>query len=440
MNKKININIIAHDGVTSHYTGVGRVIQDSLAVLADGQLLPFNYQVNALTGKYNKKCLGFNPELMQLSIDRLSLTGGKLYECINGSLGEISYGNIDHWQVASVSAATTLKRMGELNRSSFNVNLCIDTPYAQVANYFTQYDDYRGAFVWIPHSTAKIHKIDSAIKTRENYLQKRTEWEIKSVELANCNRSVFVGYISQYMKKHLLSEYGADSATLVDFTNGLNLEDNRFRSGNMSQGKIRRILVKHGISVEKPLLISFGRLEPYKGFEFTIKLGGLMAKKGLQTVLIAKPYTKNDPLVGEYKKLMKKFNPGGMFLYDYSFESLPHAVMQWKNTKILLLPSLAEPFGLIPEEARLYNRRDLAVVTSNKGGLAEQIKDRKDGFLLDIDDLDGSYKKLAQIGSLARGTLAKMSRLGYQRVLQNYDLRRNLKRSILNLLEKCEIE
>src|SRR3989344_1600320 len=149
--KKIAIVYLAHDGFTSLYTGVGTVARDFLLSFPE---------VNKILRGDNKN---------------LSL------ELFNGSGGEKSYGSIDLWKNACISAATFVYTL--LTSQKFNkvIVVCVDTPFAQVANYFfDQYQDSNIDFVWLPQSTVMIHKIDSALgkKFEQNsYLKLRYTWE-----------------------------------------------------------------------------------------------------------------------------------------------------------------------------------------------------------------------------------------------------------------------
>lgn len=423
---KIIINLIAHDGITSLYTGVGRIVYDSIRVL-DGS----KYTVNAITGKYNESCLGFNKIIKEETKNILNKTGGDLYECNNGSDGSVSYGNLENWAVASSSTAEILAKITAANPEATCINLCLDTPFAHVAIYANTFNLKNNIFIWIPHSTVLIHKVDSALKKVDGYLEKRLTWEREAIAYANNNKNNFVGYVGEFMKQHLLEDYAVHLDKLTPFINGLNIEDKRFTTP-MTQADIEKILIKHNIPTDKKLLLSFGRLEPYKGFEFTIKIGGQLSNQNIQTVLLSQPYQTDDPNISEYQELMKQYNPEGIFLYDYGFD-LPHAIIQWHKTHILLTPSVAEPFGLIPEEARLYKNNTMRIICSENGGFPEQISNLVDGFLINLDELETANKLIEEISNLSDDKVTEINKLGYQRAITQYNLKINLEKS-LNIL------
>jgi len=437
---KVTINLLAHDGITSRYTGVGRIALDSLRVLCeDKKISRLIHSVNAITGKYNDKCQGFSETIKDRSTKLLNKKNGRLLEALNGSHGEISYGDISNWRFVSMSSASLLYSLSQQNPNDLYINLCLDTPFAQTASFFQQYSEdekKKHIFVWIPHSTAKIHKIDSAIQGYKEYYNQRLEWEQAAVNLANKTERVYVGYVGKFMREHLIRGYSCQPEKLIDFTNGLDVDDVRF-SKKTEEQEIEKILDQYGIPKNRNLMLSFGRLEPYKGLDLTIKIGGLLDPEIIATILIAQPYLRQNRIADEYYQLMRKYNPDGMFISDYNFD-LPHVLLKWHRTKIILVPSLAEPFGLIPEEARLYNNPHLRIVAMNKDGFLEQIDDGKDGFLMDLTKVEDSAKKIKEILSLPDNEAKKMADIGFARATANYNLANNLYRSISKIIEKCQ--
>ncbi len=362
--KNITINIIAHDGIISLYTGVGRVVMDSIAVLSRSKNFDFKYKVNAITGAYTEDCLGYNKDVEKLNYALIKKTGGKIYKCINTTSGNVSYGTPQHWVASSVSAATIIKKISSEN--SLTISLCFDTPFALVPKYFSQYQDENNIFVWIPHSTGKLHKTDSAVTTSESYTNIRIQWEQDSIDYINSSKRSFVGYIGEYMKHHLIKDYRANKNKLIDFTNGLDTENKKFK-GKLTQEQIKLVLDENKIPTNVPLLLSFGRLEPYKGFDRAIKIGGRLAKKGYKTLILSQPYSPNDPLIDEYKNLMKKYNPDGIFLYEnFSFD-LPHVT------------SCA--YAMAQYESSSYPLKSRTVWVNSRGGKAiQEPRDENNGF------------------------------------------------------------
>lgn len=439
---KVKINLLAHDGITSRYTGVGRIAFDSLRILCeDKKISRLAHSINAITGKYNDKCLGFSQAIKDRSLKLLSRKNGRLLEALNGSHGDISYGDVSNWHDVSISSASLLYNLSKQGPNDLNINLCLDTPFAQVASFFQQYGDdeqKKHIFVWIPHSTVKIHKVDSAIQGYKDYFDQRLKWEQEAIELANKSDRVFIGFIGKFMRNHLINEYSCKPEKLLDFTNGIDVDNQRFTK-HIGNSEIEEVLDRFKIPKDKDLMISFGRLEPYKGFDSTIKIGGRLDQNTIVTVLLAQPYSQQDPIIRKYQQMFRRYNPNGVFISKYDFD-LPHILLRWSRTKLLLVPSQAEPFGLIPEEARLYKNPNLRIVAMNKDGFPEQINDGIDGFLTDFTDTEKSSEKIKAVLTLPNKEVKKIAEAGYVRAISNYDLANNLNRSISKIIKKCQME
>lgn len=428
MKSRLVVNILAHDGIISIYTGVGRVVLDSIRVLSKhSEIGGKKLVVNAFTGKYNACCLGFNKRVKNEIILLLRKNGGRVYELNNGSDGSISYGSRKNWEKVSQLAAKTLEKI--YNEDDLIINLCVDTPFAGVTIFYAKdkiINQTNSYFIWVPHSTVKIHKLDSALKDDlGDYESDRFDWEQRAVLAANKFQNIFVGAIGKFMRKHLIGQYKLKKTKLVEITNGLNVEDPRYHK-TYNQQDLEKLLKSYGISTSKYLILSFGRLEPYKGFDRTLRFGSQLTRVA-DTVLLAQPYSKEDVILGEYKKRVSDIGQKNIhFIFDYPFD-LPHKILNWHKTRVLLVPSTAEPFGLIPEEFRLYNLQNTCLVVAKNQGFVEQVTDGVDGYIVNLDDEAKALATLNKALNTGADELKKMNLAGRKRVLKDYNLENNLK-------------
>ncbi len=427
--KKIAIVYIAHDGFTSLYTGVGTVARDFLLSFPEvSRKLKKEYKdiqldLFATTIKYSKECFGYSEEIKG-NTERLT----KLYknihlvELINGSAGTKSYGSIDVWKNACISAATFLYSLTVLEKYDSILAVCVDTPFAQVPNYFfDQYNVDFIDFVWLPQSTVLIHKIDSAIgisSAEENYIKERYEWEKAVIDQSKTNNKVKIGSVGTFMQKHLLEAYKADKTTLVNLQNGLYFK--RLSAYKKTQEEIHNLLAKLNIPTDRPLLYSFGRAESYKGLDLVLKNSiELIKKKNFFVFILASPYSMEDDYVVKLKKLAENYPLDIKIIFGLDFLT-PHYIMQWKNTKILALLSRAEPFGLIPVESRFYNNKNLSLLTTKADGFLYQIDQGTDGFMVNLED--SSIKSiLLKISNLSKKEKGRLATNGHRRVMKDYN-------------------
>lgn len=401
--KKVAIVYIAHDGYTSMYTGVGTVARDFLLSFPEvtkrlNQVRRnYSFDLFATTIKYNSNCFGYSESLKQANLKFVKRHENiKLIELLNGSYGEESYAGIDHWKAASISAATFIYTLSL--SYDYVIAIAVDTPFAQVANYyFNQYESQNVEIVWLPQSTVIIHREKQKTLSSEEKL--RFKWEKDCIDLANTHSQVFIGSVGQYMKGHLIEDFGAKPVKIIDLTNSLYLK--RLDTYKISQKSIENTLQKLGVPCDKPILFSFGRAEYYKGLDLVL-LGSLdlIKKYNYYVLVLTSPYedNQNDPILTKLNSIAKRYANDMKVISTQDF-LLPHAIMQWKNTNILAILSRAEPFGLIPIESRYYMNQKLTLLVSAVGGLMEQVNDGKDGFLTQLrhNDIRATLEKIAKL-------------------------------------------
>ncbi len=99
-----------------------------------------------------------------------------------------------------------------------------------------------------------------------------------------------------------------------------------------------------------------------------------------------------DNYIAKIKKLKNDYQLDGIILEELNTE-LPILLWQWQKTNLSIHLSQFEPFGLAPCEARfLAKNYGPIVVTSDRGGLNEQIVNYKEGLICKYGSKN-SYKK-----------------------------------------------
>lgn len=439
MKEKVAIIYMAHDGFTSLYTGVGTLARDFLLAFPDVETQFSKYREDvelslyATTLKYNKTCFGYSEEVRNGTLAMTdSYPNVHLIELDNGSDGKESYGTIENWRHACMSAANFIHTLTpQYDRI---LVIAVDTPFAQTANYYL--DEYKSdnvQFIWLPQSTVRIHgygKSSVLDQQGKQYVNERYDWERTIIELANNHDAVAIGSAGDFLRKHLIDEYGASPTVFVDMKNSLYLP--RLERNKKDQNYIEQILVAFGVPTDRPLLFSFGRAEPYKGLDYVLRNADeLINNDGYYVLILASPYTKDDPYLKELDQLASKYPDDIKIVYDLDFVT-PHYLMQWKHTNIIAVLSRSEPFGLIPIESRFYNNPNMALLVSNQDGLPAQVNDGKDGFITDLTDtsIKACYKKLA---GLSDSDKKAISQKGYEKICDEFDqVKVNIK-----LLKQC---
>jgi len=412
------ITYITYDGLTSLYSGVGTTSHDFL--LSFKEIKPCIEQ--SINGKvdfypacihYSRECFGYSGSVKSNTLKEISEQDYEpLTEILNDSNGDVNYGNVHNWTMASMSAATFISTLAR--RYDLVIAITVDTPFAGCGYYyFRQFpDDKRTKIVWLAQSTVLAHRPEPLTDSRE----KRYNWEALATETANQNKNMFIGAISSFMKNHLIKRYNVDAGKVLNMINGLYFP--RMRDNIVDQCYIETRLQELGIPTNQPLLFSFGRGERYKGFDIVLRAGRELQNYGFMTLLLVSPYSMNDSIVRELRSISDSIGDCSRVIFDLDFVT-PHLLMQWRYTYILSILSRYEPAGLIPAEARFYNNPFLTLLVSDRGGLPEQIENGKNGFITDLDD-NSVIQSMTHIARLDFDTKKDISEAGYKFVTSKY--------------------
>ena len=403
---KLLVNLCAHDGIISHYAGVGTIVRRYVEVIR--KILSeknIDYHLNLFTLEFNEKSMGYNKELWDY---HSSLDNTSLYILSNGTDGETSFGNIENWLLASKNVANEINK---INFSDYDcvLNLCNDTPFAYLVTLIK--NEKNSITAWIPHSTGKIYDEDMSLSDDNITISERVKLEQEVIDYINDHENTYVVSTGIYIKNHLINEYGLKKN--IDLINGeLLYRDNIYEENS----RIYEIFKE--VNRYDSLILAFGRAESYKNLEKTMLLG---YKLGIKSIVITQQYFKNQPIVKDYKRLANKTN--SLLYVDEPFFLPQYIVQNYNKPLILLVPSEREIFGLIINEIRRFNKDNVLIVANNRGGLREQINDGRDGLLVDLDNIDSSAYKIKQYFN--DKTIKSMNIESQKNLNNNYNLERN---------------
>jgi glycosyltransferase involved in cell wall biosynthesis len=91
----------------------------------------------------------------------------------------------------------------------------------------------------------------------------------------------------------------------------------------------------------------------------------------------------------------------------------------YQQADLVLIPSLAEPFGRVAIEAGYYGK---PVICSNRGGLPEIVVNGKTGFVFNPDKLNDLADKVEQFLNLSQKEKLAMGLKGQERVLKLFNV------------------
>ena len=403
---KLLVNLCAHDGIISHYAGVGTIVRRYVEVIR--KILSeknIDYHLNLFTLEFNEKSMGYNKELWDY---HSSLDNTSLHILSNGTDGETSFGNIENWLLASKNVANEINK---INFSDYDyvLNLCNDTPFAYLVTLIK--NEKNSITAWIPHSTGKIYDEDMSLSDEKLTINERVKMEQDVIDYINNHNNTYAISTGIYIRNHLINSYGLINN--IDLINGELLFRNNVYTEN---NRIYEIFKE--VNNYDSIILSLGRAERYKNLDKTMLLG---SKLGIKPIVITQQYFEEQPIVKEYKELAKKTN--SLLFVDEPFFLPQYIVKKYNKPMILLIPSEREIFGLIINEMRRFNKDNVLIVANDRGGLHEQIRDGIDGVLVDLNDIDSSANKIRKY--FDEETIKKLNFESQKKLNNNYNLEKN---------------
>lgn len=344
-----------------------------------------------------------------------------IYQIENGTLGNVTYGTPNIWKILSKNTAEEINKI-DINEYDYILTIANDTPFADMLRLLNE--DSKHIKIWIPHSTGKIHIVDSSIKNSELILEERLKWEKDAVNFINKTNNCYLGVTGKYIRKHLINEYGLLPKKVVDIINGEILDhDTNYIFDDSTIDYYNKIKNYENI------ILSFGRAEKYKNLEATMKIG---KKLGISSIVIAQGYYKGQPLVKELESIASCYN--STLFVDAPFYLAQYIIKNYNKNMILLVPSKKEIFGLIINEIRKMNKANVLIVANDIGGMHEQIESGIDGVLVDLENIDKSCVEIKKYFNKEK--MEELNRNSQVRLKNDYDLEKNCENCILKVLEK----
>lgn len=354
-----------------------------------------------------------DPAFEQQAVRLIESMGGRAHFLVNETIGLVpqavwgvgDIGTLENWKVASAHGAGAALNFARQHAEA--VIYCHDIVFALAALYATL---QQAAFaspavaIYVVHSTALTHELPLPNPERLMAESAAIHW---SKVAATCK----LGYISEFIAEHLRRDYGAQSGTMVPTGNGINTQDEYFRQ--RTQRDVAAKLEHYGVPLDKPLAFSWGRPVAYKRYDIALKAVANLGNRIHPVIMLSEDSPSLRELVkdlGMDATLVAAFDP-----------ELVASMLQWPNTVAALSLAYNEPFGLTPIEVRMLARRQgPLMVVSNTGGLAEQVRDRLDGFITKQDDPNDVAKVLEHILNQTGFERERIRKAGLDTVLANY--------------------
>lgn len=421
--KRLGIIICAHDGISSIYAGVGTAIDgyfDSIDRVQRELSAEYEVRVWAITPRFGPSNIGFSRTQLQKIRRICQETGGEVLECFNASDGVDQYGDVRNWSVTSPTAALLAYQVLKRYQPDDAIVIAACTPFAMTPAILKRHVDFDTNIraVWIPHST-------SLIEERGQYNTDRISFELAAVKNINAMPGLFAGYLNPYMRTHLERDYGVPEEKLTPILNGISDKTVPV----YPQDEIHRALLRRSIPTDKPIVFTFGRGVPLKGFDIFMQAAAALDDLDCHFVLQVAAWSMDYPIVADLKKLQ---HPNITLLLGLDFV-LPRQLMQWDKTELVAVLSRFEAGPLVPMEVRSYGKA--LTLVSDIDGLRHQVHDAKDGFVTGLQ-VDEVAQTMRDILHLPRARKAEIAAAGARLIREEYDMSKNFTDAVAQLLER----
>lgn len=191
--------------------------------------------------------------------------------------------------------------------------------------------------------------------------------------------------VSNFVKKHLMDEYGVPEEKIVVIHRGADI--GLFNPDKITQDKIQTFLTTHDIPLDKPIVSLVGRLTRMKGQSVMLEAVRQMKHKEI-TILLVGGNPKGDYDKELQEELADLPDETIVKIFAVPGKEMP---LVYAASDIFVQPSLIpESFGRSIAEAQSMKR---VVIAAAHGGACELIEDKKTGFLTPV----GDAKELAKM-------------------------------------------
>jgi glycosyltransferase involved in cell wall biosynthesis len=368
MTERLRVAVIhaLHDGIVSMYTGVGRVAANVVASFDQVRRATIpnaEVSLHLITTEYPPESPAYS-----LAVNRRSLSAVEAYD---GTLVAVStprgcitcreiWGGPDRWRIAGVEAFDVA--MGIAERYDRTFVFAHDIVFANLLNQLPRARGQNVRLIWIPHSTARIHRYGSLDGPRE-------EIELEVAASINQDSRAYAGAIGGFMARHLERELGITRERIVAFANGLVV--NRESYPIMTSNESAELLRSAGVPDSEPLVLFWGRAAPEKGVDILINAWKAVRSEA-HLLVIASPETATSAFLQDVAEATRVLGHRATAVFHFD-PVLPFAALSHPRTAVVVIPSRSEPCSLTAMEAKLYSRTGAFVtLLSAVDGLLEQ--------------------------------------------------------------------
>jgi len=385
---KKHIVIATYDGIGSHYSGVGTIAKNLVFALMKFSD-KYNFRVSIAYINVNKQSNVFNKQCFEDSSNLVNKTGGALIPLCNSTKGESEWDmwrSFEEWDFACVSLVTSLNFL--LNDNEENILILNDTPFLMFARFRELLSVKNIKLFYFPLSTGINHAFGP-----DRWRNKRIKLERECFNLISADRSSRVLALGRCFAGRMHQDYNLNFTENDYLQNGLCFEkyqDYLYIKFDSSE------LEKFGIKIEsdKKIIFAWGRCSIAKGFRvLAMAWSKIYNQLPDHCLVIQMPNNSGETDYFLHIKDILNNTPRSIIVDDFN----PHiwkTILRTKNTDVVCIPSLMDPFPHTAIEAKLFSKNtNYVTLISNADGAIDAFRD-DEAFYVDSRDIDHFSSKI----------------------------------------------
>ncbi len=228
--------------------------------------------------------------------------------------------------------------------------------------------------------------------------------------------------VSEYVKKHLMTEYHYPESKIHVIARGADLK--RFNPEIFTQKHIEIFVLENNIPMDKPIITLVGRLSKIKGQLELLQALSQMQTKDVTCLLVG---GKAKPAYEKELHAAMATLPEGSTVKILSVPAIKMPLVYAISNVVVSVSMVPESFGRTVVEANAMKR---IVVAFNHGGPTETITDGQTGYLVPVGDTQALADALDKVLSLTAEQKKAMEETAYQNVISNFSVEKMCEKTL----------
>jgi len=387
---KKHIIIATYDGVGTHYSGVGTIAKNLVFALTKLSN-KYDFRVSIAYINVDKTSKVFNKDCFDAANNLAAKTGGYMIPLCNATKGQSEWDmwrSFEEWDFTCVSLVTSLNLL--LNDSEKNIIILNDTPFLMFAKYRDLVTIKNLKCLYFPLSTGLNHAFGL-----DRWRNKRIKLEKDCFNIISSDSSSKVVTLGKCFAGRMHQDYNLNFTEKDYLQNGLCFEKYRdYLDIKFDNYELKKFGIK--IEPDKKIIFAWGRCSVAKGFrELAMAWSKIYNQLPDHYLIIQMPNNSGETDYFLHIKDILNNIPRSIIIDDFN-PNIWKTILRTKNTDVVCVPSLMDPFPHTSIEAKLFSKEmDYVTIISNTDGAIDAFSN-DEAIYVDSKDIDSFSSKIIE--------------------------------------------